>query len=213
MRICLLGPPGSGKGTVAKKIHERYGVPVIEVGSLLREEASKQTTLGKRIKKIIESGDLVPDEIALDMFFRKVKDCKKGFVSDGFPRTVMEAEELDKWLGKKGGELDVALYLDVSDKDIISRLAGRFVCAKCGAIYHEQTIKPKVSGVCDICGGKLEKRKDDQPDVIKHRLGVFHKESEPVIAYYEESGVLETIDGNQSVDDVIIQVLEELEVH
>jgi len=193
----MLGPPGAGKGTYASRLTKILGIPHISTGDMVREEIKKQTDLGKRIKEYSDRGILVPDEIIIKLLAERLKkqDCKDGFILDGFPRTINQAEALEKI-----AKIDLVINLEVPDEIIITRLSNRLICNKCGAIYNLLTLKPKKEGICDKCGGKLYQRKDDRPEVIRERLKVYRKQTEPLIEYYTKRGLLR----NVRCDDLMI---------
>ncbi|NPB09730.1 MAG: adenylate kinase [Thermodesulfobacteria bacterium] len=212
MNIVFLGPPGAGKGTQAKMIAEKYGIPQISTGDMFREHLSKGTELGKKAQEYMEKGQLVPDEIVLGMVEERLKqpDCEKGFILDGFPRTVPQAEALDKLLEKMGKKIDYAILIDVPDEELVKRLTGRRTCKKCGMMYHVIFKPPKEDNKCDACGGELYQRPDDNEETVRNRLKVYHEQTEPIISYYEKKGVLHRIDGMGSIDEIfnrIVQVL------
>jgi len=190
MRIVLLGPPGSGKGTYASRLTAGLGVPHISTGDMVREEIKSETELGKRIRGYSDRGELVPDEIITRLLKDRLSkpDCKKGFILDGYPRTTRQAEALNQI-----SEIDVVVNLNVPDEIIIQRLSNRLTCRRCGAIYNRLTLKPKVEGVCDECGGELYQREDDKPEVIQERLNVYRKNTEPLIEYYAGKGLLRDV--------------------
>ena len=199
--IIFLGPPGSGKGTQAVRLAKETGLPHISTGDLFRENMSQNTELGQKAKGYINAGKLVPDELTLEIFYDRVKrpDAAKGYILDGFPRTIPQAEALDKYL--KGKNLKV-FNLDVPDSVIMQRITGRLSCQKCGNIQHKDFSPPKVSGVCDKCGGQLTQRKDDSPETVVERLKVYHAQTAPLIDYYKKQGKLITIDAQKSPDEV-----------
>jgi len=205
MNVVILGSPGVGKGTYAKILSEKYNIPRISTGDLLRETIRDETELGKKIKDYVSRGDLVPDEITIELVKGRLErdDCKNGFFLDGFPRTVAQAEALEKF--KK---IDKVLNFVASDWVILSRLGGRRTCRECGAIYHMKEIPPKVEGVCDLCGGKLYQRSDETPQAIKNRLRVYREKTKPVLDYFRGRGLLADIDANypfEEIDKVISQ--------
>ncbi len=210
MNIVFLGPPGAGKGTQAKKIAEKYGIPQISTGDMFREHLSKGTELGKKAKEYMDKGALVPDEIVLGMVEERLKqpDCDKGFILDGFPRTVPQAEALDKLLEKMGKKIDYAILIDVPDEELVKRLTGRRTCKKCGMMYHVMFKPPKEEGKCDVCGGELYQRADDNEETVRNRLKVYHEQTEPIIAYYEKKGVLHRIDGMGSIDEIFNRIVQ-----
>lgn len=202
MVIILLGPPGSGKGTQAKKISEKLALPHISTGDLFRENLSKGTELGKRVKSYMESGNLVPDDIVIEMLMARVAqpDCKKGYLLDGFPRSLPQAEALQKQLGEDVNL--IVLNIKVDDDVIVKRIEGRMTCDQCGEIYNRYFSPPSHEGVCDQCGGTLGQRSDDNATVIRERLNVYHKQTAPLESFYEKKGVLHTVDGQQNPDVV-----------
>ncbi len=212
MNIVFLGPPGAGKGTQAKKIAEKYGIPQISTGDMFREHLSKGTELGKKAKEYMDKGQLVPDEIVLGMVEERLKqpDCEKGFILDGFPRTVPQAEALDKLLEKMGKKIDYAICIDVPDEELVKRLTGRRTCKKCGMMYHVIFKPPKEDGKCDVCGGELYQRADDNEETVRNRLKVYHEQTEPIIQFYEKKGVLHRIDGMGSIDEIFERIVKVL---
>jgi len=200
--IILLGPPGSGKGTQAVRMTKELGIPHISTGDLFRENIGKGTELGKKAKTFIDAGNLVPDEVVLDMLFDRVSrpDCAKGFLLDGFPRTIPQAEAFDKRFAGKANL--VVLNLNVSNEAIVKRAEGRLTCRNCGSVYNKYFSPPAKDGVCDKCGGELYQRPDDAPEVVKERLKVYHTQTKPLIAYYEKKGLLTTVDGEAAPDVV-----------
>jgi adenylate kinase len=204
LKIILLGPPGAGKGTQAKFISERYFIPHISTGDIFRKNISEKTPLGIEAKKYLDEGKLVPDEITISMMKNRlaVDDCKKGFLLDGFPRTVTQAKALDLFLSNTGGRIDVALLIDVPKDLILNRITGRRVCPSCGASYHIKFNPPKVEGKCDVCHNDIVQRKDDTEATVKSRLDVYDKQTEPLIDYYEAQDVLSTVNGTGEIDQV-----------
>ena len=199
MKIILLGAPGAGTGTQAEKISEALHIPQISTGNIIREALKSGSEVGLKAKSFIESGKLVPDEVVIDIIKERIAkdDCKDGFILDGFPRTIAQAEALDSM----GVQIDRVLDINVADEVIASRLSGRRVCEACGSSYHLVSKKPAVEGVCDKCGGTLIQRKDDHPDTVADRLKVYHEQTEPLKAYYEKKGLLRVVDGQDTVAD------------
>ncbi len=213
MNIVFLGPPGAGKGTQAKILIERYGIPQISTGDMLREHRAKGTELGKKAQEYMDKGQLVPDEIILGMVKERLSqpDCQKGFILDGFPRTVAQAEALDKLLSEMGKKLDFALALIVPDDLLVERLTGRRTCKNCGMMYHIKYKPPKVEGKCDVCGGELYQRPDDNEETVRNRLKVYHEQTAPLIEYYKNKGILREIDGSKSIEEITQQIIAILE--
>ncbi len=212
MKIIMLGAPGAGKGTQAKKIAEKYAIPHISTGDIFRANIKNGTELGKKAKTYMDQGLLVPDELVVDLVVDRVQqeDCKNGYVLDGFPRTIPQAESLDAALAKLGDRMDYAINVDVPDENIINRMGGRRACVGCGATYHVVFNAPKVEDVCDTCGEKLILRDDDQPETVKKRLDVYHEQTQPLIDYYNKAGILQDVDGTVDMEDVfqaIVQIL------
>ena len=208
MKIIMLGAPGAGKGTQAKLIAEKYGVPHISTGDIFRANIKN----GTEAKEYMDKGLLVPDELTVRLLLDRVvqDDCKNGYVLDGFPRTIPQAEVLDKELTKLGDSVDFAVDVDVPDENIIRRMSGRRACLNCGATYHIVNIPPKKEGICDVCGSELVLRDDDQPETVKNRLKVYHEQTQPLIEYYTGKGVLRTVDGTlpmEEVFDAIVKIL------
>ncbi len=197
MKIIMLGAPGAGKGTHAKKITEKYGIPAISTGDIFRENIKQGTELGKKAKSYMDAGNLVPDELVCDLVVDRLQqeDCKDGYILDGFPRTIPQAEALTEALKKNGEALDFALEIHLADEAIIERMSGRRVCKSCGATYHVTNIPPKKEGVCDECDGELILRDDDAPETVKKRLAVYHEQTAPLIEYYKNQGILRVIEG------------------
>ena len=204
MKIIMLGAPGAGKGTQAKKIAERYSIPHISTGDIFRTNIKNGTKLGKKAKAYMDEGALVPDDLVVDLVVDRFKnpDCANGYVLDGFPRTIPQAEALDAALNAIGGTIDFAINVEVPDGNIINRMAGRRSCIGCGATYHIKYNPSKVEGVCDVCGEKLILRDDDQPETVKNRLSVYHDQTQPLIDFYSKKGVLAEVDGMKDMDDV-----------
>lgn len=210
MRIIILGAPGAGKGTQAKKLSAKYNIPHISTGDIFRSIIKKGTELGKLAKEYIDKGLLVPDNLVLELIMDRFAeaDCQNGYVLDGFPRTIPQAEALDEALTKSGKKIDYAIEVDVSDSAIIKRMSGRRVCLTCGATYHLVTIPPKKDGICDVCGSELILRDDDKPDTVKKRLEVYHEQTQPLLDYYKGKGVLKTVDGLKDADETFQDIVE-----
>lgn len=210
MKIIMLGAPGAGKGTQAKKISEKYGIPHISTGDIFRANIKNGTELGKKAKTYMDQGLLVPDELVCDLVVDRVQqpDCEKGYVLDGFPRTIPQAESLDAALKGLGSKIDYAINVEVPDENIINRMSGRRACVKCGATYHLEYAKPKQEGICDVCGDKLILRDDDKPETVKKRLDVYHAQTQPLIEYYTAGKVLVEVDGTQDINDVFLKITE-----
>jgi adenylate kinase len=196
-RIVMLGAPGSGKGTIAGHMSQQLGVPTVSTGQMFREAIKAGGTVGVQVKSFVESGGLVPDEIVVEVVRLWMQNNQGGgFICDGFPRTVAQAEAFDKILKELGKPLTMAVLLDVTEEEILERILGRLVCENCGALYHETRMVPKVAGSCDKCGGKLVERGDDTEATVRERLRVYEKTTTPVISYYEKTGVLQRVNGN-----------------
>ncbi len=213
MNIILLGPPGGGKGTQAKKIVEKYGIPHIATGDILREAVAKGTELGKKAKEYMDRGELVPDEIVIGIVKERLKqpDCEKGFLLDGFPRTLRQAEALDDMLNELGKSINAVIYIDVPEEEVVKRIAYRRTCKNCGAVYHLIYAPPKEEGKCDKCGGELYQRDDDKEEVVRQRFKVYMENTAPLIDYYEKKGLLYRVDGTKSIDEVFAQIEEILQ--
>ncbi len=212
MKIIMLGAPGAGKGTQAKMIAEKCGIPHISTGDIFRANIKEGTELGKKAKGYMDKGELVPDELTCDLVMDRIShdDCKNGFILDGFPRTIPQAEALSAALEKAGQAMDYAIDIEIPDQNIIDRMGGRRACAVCGATYHLVNIPPKVEGHCDECGGPLILRDDDKPETVKNRLSVYHTQTQPLIEYYSKKGILSEVDGTmemQAVFDAIIKAI------
>ena len=204
MKIIMLGAPGAGKGTQAKKIAAKYGIPHISTGDIFRANIKNGTELGLKAKSYMDAGGLVPDEITIGMLLDLIHqaDCENGYVLDGFPRTIPQAESLTEALKKNGESIDFAVNVDVPDENIISRMSGRRACLNCGATYHIVYNAPKKEGVCDACGQELVLREDDKPKTVKKRLDVYHDQTQPLIDYYKKEGVLAEVDGTKDMEEV-----------
>ncbi|MBQ6129753.1 MAG: adenylate kinase [Lachnospiraceae bacterium] len=213
MKIIMLGAPGAGKGTQAKLISEKYGIPHISTGDIFRANIKEGTDLGKEAKEYIDKGQLVPDELTVRILLDRVEkdDCKNGYVLDGFPRTIPQAQVLDNEVAKLGDKIDYAIDVEVPDENIIRRMGGRRACPKCGATYHIEHIPPKKEGICDACGEKLMLRDDDKPETVKNRLDVYHKQTQPLIDHYSKQNILRTVDGTADMNDVFDSIVKLLE--
>jgi adenylate kinase len=205
MNIILLGPPGSGKGTQAKRIEQAHGIIQLSTGDMLRAATASDSDFGRRVKAIMDSGQLVPDAIIVEMIDRRIvqPECRKGFILDGFPRNVPQAEALDAMLAKHGLKLDHVILLDVDEATLVDRLSSRFSCNQCGASYHERYNRPRRDGVCDGCGGtEFVCRADDRPEAVKARFEVYRAQTAPILPYYQDRGILRRIDGAADIDEV-----------
>lgn len=210
MKIIMLGAPGAGKGTQAKKIAAKYGIPHISTGDIFRANIKNGTELGKKAKTYMDQGLLVPDELVVDLVVDRVnqEDCKNGYVLDGFPRTIPQAEALTDALEKLGQKMDYAIDVDVPDENIVRRMGGRRACVGCGATYHVEYAPTKKEGICDVCGGELILRDDDKPETVQKRLNVYHEQTQPLIDYYTKAGILKTVDGTVDIDDVFQAIVD-----
>jgi len=208
MKIIMLGAPGAGKGTQAKKIAEKYQIPHVSTGDIFRSNIKEGTQLGRKAKEYMDQGALVPDELTIGMLMDRIQqeDCKNGYVLDGFPRTIPQAESLQKAITEMGQKIDFAINVDVPDENIISRMSGRRACISCGATYHIVYNPSKVAGICDVCGSELVLRDDDKPETVKKRLAVYHDQTRPLIDYYKEAGVLVNVDGTQELNKVFSDI-------
>ena len=208
MNVVLLGPPGAGKGTQATRIISSYEIPHISTGDIFRENVKKGTELGKRAQEYMNKGALVPDDLVVEIALDRLNkdDCKNGFLLDGFPRTVHQAEELDKFLHAKGKSVNHVINISVEKEELIRRLIGRRVCKNCGATYHIDTMRPKVDGVCDVCGGPLYQRSDDNKETVENRIEVYEEQTVPLIQYYEAAGVVADIDGSTGLENVFCDI-------
>lgn len=204
MKIIMLGAPGAGKGTQAKKIAAKYGIPHISTGDIFRANIKNNTELGQKAKTYMDKGELVPDALVVDLIMDRFKeaDCENGYVLDGFPRTIPQAEALDSALSAQGESIDYAINVEVPDENIINRMSGRRACVGCGATYHIKYNPTKVEDVCDACGEKLILRDDDKPETVKNRLSVYHEQTQPLIDFYSSKGVLAEVDGTKDMEDV-----------
>lgn len=204
----MLGAPGAGKGTQAKMIADRYGVPHVSTGDIFRANIKNETALGMEAKQYMDKGLLVPDELTVKILLDRVaqEDCRNGYVLDGFPRTIPQAEVLDEALAAQGERIDYAIDVDVPDENIVRRMGGRRACLSCGATYHIEHVPPKKEGVCDVCGQPLVLRDDDKPETVQNRLNVYHEQTQPLIDFYRKKGVLKTVDGTQDMNDVFAAI-------
>lgn len=209
MKLILLGAPGAGKGTQAEIISEKYNIPTISTGNIIRAALKNGTEMGLKAKSYIDAGELVPDNVVIGIIKERLSeaDCKEGYILDGFPRTIPQAVALDDM----GFVIDAALSIEVDDSEIVKRMSGRRVCEKCGASYHTEYKKPEVEGVCNLCGGGLVIRKDDEPETVKNRLNVYHEQTEPLKDFYKGCGKLIIVEGQDKVEDTTRLVLDALE--
>ena len=209
MKIIMLGAPGAGKGTQAKRIAEKYGVPHISTGDIFRANIKEGTELGKKAKSYMDQGLLVPDELTCDLVVDRISqpDAQKGYVLDGFPRTIPQAEALTAALEKRGEKIDYAIDVEVPDSNIIDRMSGRRACLSCGATYHLKYNPPKAEGQCDNCGASLVLRDDDKPETVRKRLDVYHSQTQPLIDYYKAAGALRGVDGTHDIDVVFQDIV------
>jgi adenylate kinase len=209
MNLILLGPPGAGKGTQAKRLEDRHSLVQLSTGDMLRAVVASGVPLGQQAKEIMAAGRLMPDELMIEMIADRISkpDCATGFILDGFPRTVPQAEALDRMLEEKGLKLDHVIEMKVDDAALVERITGRYTCAKCGQGYHDKFQKPKADGVCDVCGStEFTRRADDNAETVTTRLAAYHKQTAPILPYYKERGVLETVDGMADIDVVTEQI-------
>ena len=209
MKIIMLGAPGAGKGTQADKICAKYNIPHISTGDIFRANIKNNTELGQKAKSYMDKGELVPDELVVDLVVYRIKadDCTNGYVLDGFPRTIPQAEALDAALAAINDKVDYAINVEVPDENIINRMSGRRACVACGATYHIVHIPTKVEGVCDKCGAELILRDDDKPETVKNRLNVYHEQTQPLIDYYTAKNVLHEVDGTKAMEDVFSSIV------
>ncbi len=209
MKIIMLGAPGAGKGTQAKRLAAKYGIPHISTGDIFRANIKNGTELGQKAKVFMDQGLLVPDELVVDLIMDRFQepDCENGYVLDGFPRTIPQAKALDAALAGKNDAVEYAIDVDVPDETIISRMSGRRACVACGATYHLVTIPPRKEGICDVCQAELILRDDDKPETVEKRLKVYHEQTQPLIDYYKEKGILRSIDGTRSPEDTFSDII------
>lgn len=212
MKIIMLGAPGAGKGTQALKIAEKYCIPHISTGDIFRANIKNETELGIKAKAYIDKGQLVPDELVIDLIINRVKesDCKNGYILDGFPRTIPQAEEFDKALEENDEEINCVIDIEVPDEDIIRRMSGRRTCLECGATYHIEYNPTKIEDICDCCGKKIVLRDDDKPQTVKKRLAVYHEQTQPLRDYYEAGNKILKVDGTRSINDIFESIIEVL---
>ena len=213
MKIIMLGAPGAGKGTQAKKLAAKYSIPHISTGDIFRANIKNGTELGKKAKVFMDQGLLVPDELVVDLIMDRFAqpDCENGYVLDGFPRTIPQAKALDDALAKYNDAVEYAIDVDVPDEAIVKRMSGRRACVNCGATYHLETIPPKKEGICDVCNAELILRDDDKPETVLKRLNVYHEQTQPLIEYYAAKGVLRTVDGTNAPETAFNDIIKIVE--
>jgi adenylate kinase len=210
MNLILLGAPGAGKGTQAKRIAEAFGIVQLSTGDMLRAEARSGTAIGRQADEIMKSGRLVPDQMIIDLIDSRLdrEDCRPGFILDGFPRTLPQAIALDEMLAKRHLELDGVISIQVDDEAMVERISGRFTCAKCDEGYHDRFKRPKVDGVCDVCGStEFTRRSDDNAETVRQRLKAYHSQTKPIVAYYDARGLVRRVDGMRPIDEVTAEIL------
>jgi adenylate kinase len=212
MKIIMLGAPGAGKGTQAKRLAEKFTIPHISTGDIFRANIKNGTELGKKAKGYMDQGLLVPDELVVDLVVDRIKqaDCENGYILDGFPRTIPQAEALDAALKAISEKVDFAVNVEVPDSDIVSRMSGRRACLNCGATYHVVTIPTKVEGICDTCGSEIVLREDDKPETVLKRLEIYHDQTQPLIDYYTKQGILKEVDGRKNMIETFEDILKVL---
>ena len=209
MNIILLGPPGAGKGTQAKRMERDYGIPQLATGDMLRAAVASGSELGQQAKKVMDAGELMPDDLMVRMIEDRIQqdDCKKGFILDGFPRTTAQAEALDEMLQKRGTGLDHVIELKVDEEALVDRITGRYSCANCGTGYHDRYQQPKTDGVCDSCGStEFKRREDDNEETVRSRMQAYRDQTAPILPYYEKQGKLKRVDGMADIDEVTTQI-------
>jgi adenylate kinase len=214
MNLILLGAPGAGKGTQAKRIEDAFGIVQLSTGDMLRAEVTSGSAIGRQVDEIMKAGRLVPDEIIIALIDSRLdrEDCRRGFILDGFPRTLAQAKALDEILAKKHLKLDSVISIEVDDEAMVERISGRFTCAKCGEGYHDKFKRPKVDMVCDVCGStEFTRRADDNAETVRQRLEAYHSQTKPIIAYYEARGLVRRVDGMRPIDDVTAEILAALQ--
>ena len=209
MKIIMLGAPGAGKGTQAKKVAKKYNIPHISTGDIFRANIKEKTELGNKAKEYMDKGELVPDDITIGMLLDRIHkaDCKDGFVLDGFPRTIPQAKSLSEALSKLNEKIDYAINIDVPDDSIITRMSGRRACLSCGSTYHIKYSAPKKENICDNCGSELVIRDDDKPETVKKRLEIYHDQTQPLIDYYKNEKILASVDGTKDMEEVFIDII------
>ncbi|HML36971.1 MAG TPA: adenylate kinase [Bacillota bacterium] len=209
LRLILLGPPGAGKGTQAAMICQKYGIPHISTGDILRKHIKEGTDLGKKAQEYMNKGELVPDDLVLEIAAGRLmeEDCNRGFLLDGFPRTVYQAEQLDKFLNEKDLDIDLVIDINVGKEELMTRLIGRRVCRNCGATYHVINMPPEKEGICDVCGGALYQRSDDTAATVENRIEVYNAQTAPLVEYYEKLGKVAHIDGAMGLEDVFNDIV------
>jgi adenylate kinase len=214
MNIILLGPPGAGKGTQAKRIEDRHGIPQLATGDMLRAAVRSGSALGQQAKRVMDAGELMPDDLMVQMIEERIQqpDCANGFILDGFPRTTAQAEALDDMLGRLGTKLDAVIELKVEEEALVKRITGRYSCAKCGAGYHDEFHNPSTPGVCESCGAtEFKRRDDDNEDTVRSRMAAYREQTAPILPYYERKGLLWRVDGMAAMDEVTRQIDDVLE--
>ena len=213
MRLILLGPPGAGKGTQAKMLKEKFQIPQISTGDILRQAVKDNTELGARAKTVMDAGQLVPDDIVIDLIKERIReeDCKTGFILDGFPRNITQAEKLSETLQDMNLAIDNVIDLEVDEGEVVERLTGRSTCSECGAMFHQVSRPPKVNEICDSCGGKLEQRPDDNKDTIEERLKVYSESTAPLKEFYSKQESLRTVEAKGTVEEIFSRVCEMIE--